>query len=157
MDAHRGIGRRPGLPILLTLLLASAAAATEWPTFAGGPRRLFFNPDETQITAANVALLRSKWRFQVGAALTGSPTVATVDLPDEGPTQVVFVSSWNQTLYAVRLFDGTEVWRFAVPDYRAGAYPNVASVAVAEVGGIQRAYWASEQYMYALDARAGRG
>jgi outer membrane protein assembly factor BamB len=136
-------------------LIACTAAAAEWPTYAGGPRRLFFNPAETQVTAANVAQLRVKWKFPTGAVVTASPSVATVDLPGEGPTQVVFIPSWDHTLYAVRLRDGTEVWRFPVPDYPAGSYPDVASIDVSTVGGIQRVYFASEQYIYSIDARTG--
>jgi outer membrane protein assembly factor BamB len=155
MDTDRFVLRVASLPVLLTLLCCTAAGAVEWPTFAGGPRRLFFNPDETQVTAANAASLRFKWRFPVGAALTASPTVATIDLPGEGPTQVVFAPAWDKTLYAVRLIDGSEVWRFHVLDYPAGAYPDTASVAVADVDGAPRAFFASEQYMYSLDARTG--
>jgi outer membrane protein assembly factor BamB len=140
---------------LLAMLAAGTAQAVEWPTYAGGPRRLFFNPAETQITAANATSLRVKWKFPAGAAITASPSVATVDLPGAGPTQVVFIPSWDHTLYAVRLRDGTEVWRFPVPDYPGGSYPNVASVEVGVVGGVQRVYFASEEYLYSIDARTG--
>jgi outer membrane protein assembly factor BamB len=145
-----------GCPALLVTLLAAApAGAVEWPTFAGGPRRLFFNPAETQITAANAASLRVKWKFRANAIVTASPSVALVDLPGEGPTQVVFIQSWDHTLYALRLRDGTEVWRFAFPDNPGASYPNVASVDVSVVGGIQRVYVPSEQTMYSIDARTG--
>src|SRR5262245_23395642 len=79
---------------MVTAFSAGAATATEWPMYAGGPRRLFFNPAETQITAANVATLRIKWKVQAGAAITSSPSVVTIDLPGEGATQVVFFTSW---------------------------------------------------------------
>jgi polyvinyl alcohol dehydrogenase (cytochrome) len=134
---------------------AGTASAIEWPAYAGGPRRLFFNPAETQITAANVAGLRVKWKAQAGAAITASPSVATIDLPGEGPTQVVFFPSWDHTLYAVRLRDGSEVWRFAVPDYPGSTYPNSASLDVSVVDGEPRVHFASEQYLYSVDARTG--
>jgi polyvinyl alcohol dehydrogenase (cytochrome) len=139
----------------LLVLAGGQAGAVEWPTFAGGPSRLFFNPAETQITAANVASLRVKWKAQAGAAITASAAVATIDLPGEGPTQVVFFPSWDHTLYAVRLRDGSEVWRFVVPDYPGGSYPDVASVDVTVLGGVPRVYFASEPYLYAVDARTG--
>ena len=147
--------RRILLVLVAVVAGAASANAVEWPIYAGGPRRLFFNPAESQITAANVAGLRVKWRFPTGAAVTASPVVATVDLSGEGPTQVVFEPSWDHTLYALRLRDGTEVWRFAVPDYPGGSYPDVASAAVELVGGVQRVYFASEEYIYSLDARTG--
>jgi len=150
------VSRRVLLIALLTgLVVAAAAEAGEWPTFAGGPRRLFFNPAETQVTAANVASLRVKWKFRTQAVVTASPSVAVVDLPGEGPTQVVFIQSWDHTLYALRLYDGSEVWRFSFPDYPGGSYPNVASVDVSVVGGVQRVYVPSEQKMYSIDARTG--
>src|SRR4030095_15216552 len=101
---------------LLAMLAAGTAQAVEWPTYAGGPRRLFFNPAETQITAANATSLRVKGKSPAAAAITASPSVATVDLPGAGPTQVVFIPSWDHTLYAVRLRDCTEVWRLPVAD-----------------------------------------
>src|SRR5437867_1504672 len=156
-------GRRRGVSragTLIGLVLAFTVAATgalgsDWNTFAGGPRRLFFNPGETQITAANVATLRMKWKFHTGAIVTASPSVAVVDLPGEGPIQVVYIQSWDHTLYALRMRDGTEVWRFAFPDYPGGSYPNVASADVSVVGGIQRVYVSSEQTMYSIDAQTG--
>jgi polyvinyl alcohol dehydrogenase (cytochrome) len=148
---------RPTLLLALTLaaFVASPSEALEWPTYAGGPARLFFNPAETQITAANVGTVRVKWKFPTGGAVTASPSVVTVDLPGKGPTQVAFIPSWDHTLYAIRLRDGSEVWRFAVPDYPGGSYPAVASVDVSVVGGVQRVYFAAEPYLYSIDARTG--
>jgi polyvinyl alcohol dehydrogenase (cytochrome) len=146
--------RRTALPFLL-LLLAPPATAGEWRTHAGGPRRLFFNPAETQITAANVGQLRVKWRFPTGAIVTASPTVVALDLPGEGVTQVVFVQSWDHNLYALRLRDGSEVWRFSVPDRPGVTYPNVGAVDVSVVGGAERLFFAAGQTMYSLDPYTG--
>jgi polyvinyl alcohol dehydrogenase (cytochrome) len=149
-------GRRILVAALVTALRASAGAAPlEWPTFAGGPRRLFFNPAETQVTAANVATLRVKWQFHTRAIVTASPSVVVVDLPGEGPTQVVFIQSWDATLYALRLRDGTEVWRFPFRDDPGVSYPNVGSAHIEVVGGIQRVYVSAGQTMYSIDARTG--
>jgi hypothetical protein len=41
----------PALVALGSVLAAAPLSATEWRTYAGGPRRLFFNPAETTITA----------------------------------------------------------------------------------------------------------
>ena len=91
---------------------ASPIAATDWPTYGGGPRRLFFNPAETIITAANVGGLHVKWTLPTGAIVTASPTVVTLDLPGEGRTAVAFIASWDDNLYALRVRDGTALWRF---------------------------------------------
>ncbi len=140
---------------VLVALVTGVASAVEWPMYAGGPRRLFFNAAETQISAANVDGLRIKWKAPAGAAITASPSVATIDLPGEGPTQVVFFPSWDQTLYAVRLRDGSEVWRLTVPDHPGSTYPNSASLDVSVVDGEPRVHFASAQYLYSVDARTG--
>ena len=57
--------------LLAGVAVASAAGAGEWPTYASGPQRLFFNPAETQITAANVRGLRVRSQAPTGA-LEGS-------------------------------------------------------------------------------------
>jgi outer membrane protein assembly factor BamB len=149
------IGLAALAPLVLGGAVEVAPASTDWPTFAGGPRRLFFNPTETQITRDNVTALRVKWRVRTGAIVTASPSVAVVDLPGEGSTQVVFVQSWDHMLYALRLHDGSEVWRFRFRDAPGAGYPDVSSVDVSVVAGVQRVYVAAEQTMYAIDARTG--
>jgi outer membrane protein assembly factor BamB len=119
-----------------TLVIAATAGASDWPTFAGSPLRLFFNPAETQVTGANVTTLRVKWKFHTGAVITASPSVAVIDLPTEGPTQVVFIQSWDGNLYAIRLRDGTEVWHISLPYNSGVTYPNVGSADVSTVGGV---------------------
>src|SRR5439155_1345472 len=97
----RTCGRR-GVVLALLLGLAPAAAARDWPTYAGGPRRLFFNPARTPITPANVHGLHVKWTFPTGAIVTASPSVAEVKVPGEGRVQVAFLQSRDHTLYALR-------------------------------------------------------
>lgn len=141
--------------LLIALGVPFAGFADEWPTYAGGPRRLFFNPAERQITRDNVARLRLKWQFPTGAIITASPSVVGLDLPGEGPTQVVFIPSWDRTLYAVRLRDGREVWRKTTPDHPGQTFPNAASVDVTTVDGVPTVFFPSGQTLYALDARTG--
>jgi|GEM_PF-902026 len=136
-------------------LVATPAHAGDWPTYAGGPRRLFFNPAEQQITPANVGRLRVKWQFPTAAIITASPSVVTLDLPNEGPTAVVFIPSWDRTLYAIRLRDGSEVWRKVTPDHPGQSFPNAASVDVTTLDGTPRVFFPSGQTLYALDARTG--
>jgi outer membrane protein assembly factor BamB len=141
--------------VAMTSMLVTAAGASDWPTFAGGPARLFFNPAETQVTAGNVATLRIKWRFHTGAVITASPSVAVIDLPNEGATQVVFIQSWDSNLYAIRLRDGTEVWHFTFADFPGVSYPDVSSADVSTVGGVPHVHVAAGQTMYSIDARTG--
>ena len=126
----------------------------EWRTYGGGPDRLFFNPDERHITPDNVDSLVERWRFPTGAIITASPAVAVVDVPGEGSIQVVYIQSWDGNVYAVRLGDGSELWRFT-PDPHPVSFPNVASVHVETVGGSDVVYIGAGQNLYALDAVSG--
>src|SRR5262249_30395078 len=124
------VGDVRALFCLAGLLAAGPAAATDWRMYAGGPRRLFFNPAETAITAANVAGLHVKWTFPTGALVTGSPAVVTLDVPGEGRTALAFIASWDNGLYALRVRDGTALWRFAMADQPGASFPDAASADV---------------------------
>jgi polyvinyl alcohol dehydrogenase (cytochrome) len=126
----------------------------EWRSYAGGPER-HFHSDESILTPTNVGLLRERWRFGTGAIVTGSPAIALVDLPGEGPTQVVYFQAWDDTVYALRLADGSSVWT-AATDLQPGAgFPNAASVHVENVGGQETVFIGAGEILYALDAISG--
>jgi outer membrane protein assembly factor BamB len=127
----------------------------EWPTYAGGPERHFFNHDELTLSRRNVAQLAERWRFPTNAIATASPAVAQVELPGEGPTRVVFLTSWDGFVYAVRLDDGSEVWRFATDGQPGASFPYASSVDVAEVEGRLQVHVGAGEILYALDAASG--
>ncbi len=127
----------------------------DWQTYAGSERRQFFNPRESTVTAANVGTLAVKWTFPTGAVVTASPTVARVTLPGEGPVQVAYIQSWDATIYALRVRDGREVWRFATADRPGVTFPNTASVHFDHVGAEPRVFVGNGQTFYALDAVTG--
>jgi outer membrane protein assembly factor BamB len=131
---------RLGVFALASLLAAAPGGAADWPMYAGGPRRLFFNPAETPITASNVGGLRVKWRFPTGAVVTASPAVVTLDLPGEHRTAVAFVASWDGGLYALRVRDGTLLWRFAMPDQPGASFPEASSADVETIDGRPRVF-----------------
>src|SRR5262245_14415759 len=128
----------------------------EWRTYAGGAERQFFNHDELALTRRNVAQLAERWRFPTNAIVTASPAVALVDLPNEGPTRVVYLQSWDGFVNAVRLDDGSEVWRFATDDQPGASYPFAGSIDVAEVDGRLQVHVGAGEILYALDAATGR-
>jgi outer membrane protein assembly factor BamB len=127
----------------------------EWRSYAGGPLRQFSNPAETAITPQNAAQLDVRWRFPTGAIITGSPSVAAVPVPGEGLIQVVYFQSWDGNVYAVRLADGSELWRFESAYQPGASYPNAASVHVERVDGADRVYVGAGETFYALDAASG--
>ena len=127
----------------------------EWRTYAGSNERTFWNARETQITKDNVAELTEKWLFPTDAIITASPSVARILLPGEGRTPVAFILSWDANVYAVRVRDGSEVWRFATEDRPGVSFPGTASVHVDRVDGADVVFIANGQTFYALDAVSG--
>jgi len=127
----------------------------DWQSYAGSDARLFFNPRESAIAPANVGDLVQKWSFPTGAIVTASPTIATVTVPDEGRIRVAFVPSWDGNVYALRLRDGSELWRLATDDRPGVSFPGTASVHFDHVAGAPRVFVGSGQTFYALDATSG--
>ena len=117
--------------------------------------RLFFNPAETRITAANVDQLQVKWSFPTGAIVTASPSVARLAIPSEGEIAVVFIQSWDGNLYALRARDGTEVWRFVTTPQPGSAFPNASSADIRTIDGVPRVYFAAGETVYCVDAVTG--
>jgi polyvinyl alcohol dehydrogenase (cytochrome) len=146
--------------VIIFLLVGSGVAAdaikrNAWPTYAGGPQRLFFHPTEKIITADNVDQLQVKWTFLTGAVVTASPSIARLDVPDDGRIPIVFLQSWDGFLYALRLYEGTELWRFHTTLQPGATYPNAGSVDVREIDGQPRVFFAAGETVYALDALTG--
>jgi len=128
---------------------------TEWLTFAGGAKRQFYNRDESIITAVNVGQLTIRWQVPAGQVITGSPSVAAVDLPGEGLTQVVYFQSWDLSIYAARVADGAVLWRFETEDQPGSSFPSTASVHVAKLAGRDRIFVGQGHNFYSLDAVTG--
>ncbi len=127
----------------------------EWRTLGRTPQRSYFNPNEYKLTQQNVAGLVRRWEFPTTAIVTGSPSVATIDLLDEGRTPLVFFQDWNGVVYAVRLADGSEAWRFQAEQQPGAGYPGAASATVEALDGEDRVFIAYGETMYALDAATG--
>ena len=143
-----------GFPDGVTVVPGSVGPE-QWPTMAGGPERRFFNPNERILTPENVGQLQVRWRAPTDAIVTASPSVARVELPGEGPTQVVFFQSWDLDVYAVRLVDGSPVWTFETRDQPGASYPNTASITIADLDGAPTVFAGAGEWMYALDAATG--
>lgn len=127
----------------------------EWLTFAGGPSRRFDNPNESVITGGNVDELAVRWQIPVDKVITGSPSVAAVDLPGEGLTSLVFFQSWDLSIYAARVSDGSLVWRFETEDQPGAAFPSTASVHVQKLANRDRVFIGQGHNLYSLDAATG--
>lgn len=139
----------------VAILPGNLEPLSEWPTYAGSYDRLFYNPDEVVINNGNVDQLAEAWNFPTDAIITGSPSVASVDLPGEGPTQVVYFQSWDLSIYAVRMLDGSLVWEFLTEEQPGSSFPSTASVDITEIDGRDTVFVGAGQIMYALDAVTG--
>ena len=132
-----------------------APAPLEWATNGRTHMRLFFNGEETGITRDTVANMRPKWQYRTGAVVTAGPIVAYIDVPNEGRIKVVFISSWDAHLYALRESNGSRLWSFAMKPHPGASYPQAASAEVATVAGEQRVYVAGGMTVYSLQAATG--
>ena len=147
----------PGLALLAVALLLPAipCAAADWPALGGGPLRTNYNPAETTLTRENLPQLVEKWSFQTGKIISATPAVATVEVAGEGGVPLVFISSWDGNVYALRLADGSELWRFVTADQPGASYPNTATAHVEDVGGTTTVFVSGGETMYSLDAATG--
>ncbi len=139
----------------VALLPGNLNALNDWPTYAGSYNRLFYNPDEHTITNDNVSQLEEAWAFPTGAVITGSPSVASVNIPGEGVTQVVYFQSWDLSIYAVRMLDGSKLWEFETVEQPGSSFPSTASVDISNIDGRDIAFIGAGHIMYAIDAVTG--
>jgi outer membrane protein assembly factor BamB len=131
------------------------SAPPDWPTYGGSQARPFFNANETRITRDTVAGMRPKWLYRTGAVVTAGPTVAFIDVPNEGRIKVVYISSWDGNLYALRESNGSQLWHFTMKPHPGASYPQAASAEVATIAGEQRVYVAGGMTVYSLQAASG--
>ena len=129
--------------------------ATPWPTLGGSEKRLYFNPDESTVTAQNVSQLVTRWTFITSAIVTDSPSAFSVSLPGEGRVQIIFFQDWDGYVYAVRLSDGSQLWRFQADTQPGAAYPGGSSATVLEIDGRDVLLIGSGETLYELDAATG--
>ncbi len=134
---------------------AGGKGKTEWRAYAGGPLRQFFNAKEKKLKKSTLPKLTLRWRFPTNAIITGSPVVARVEVPGEGAIQVVYFSSWDNNVYAVRLSDGSKLWHFTADVQPGATYPAAASGLVERVAEQDVLYMPLGEVLHALDAVTG--
>jgi outer membrane protein assembly factor BamB len=128
----------------------------EWRMLGGSPRRLYFQEAERVLGPDNVGQLATRWVFQASAIITSSPVVATIELPGEGRTSVVFFVAWDESVYAVRLADGSLVWEFEAAAQPGAPYPGASTPYVTRVDGEDRVFVAYGETLHALEAATGQ-
>ncbi|MEE8310875.1 MAG: PQQ-binding-like beta-propeller repeat protein [Candidatus Binatia bacterium] len=146
-----------GLAVLLASLSVTAGhvEAGEWLTYGNGLERNFYNSAETTLDRDNISRLGVKWTFRAGAIITAQTSVATITVAGEGEIAVAFIQSWDNTMYALRMSDGSELWRFDTEVGDGVSYPNVGSVHVEELGGVDFVFFGAGQNVFRLEAATG--
>lgn len=169
-------GRRPAPParpqrsrrvLAVALLCAGLAACTDesvgpppvdrgpsWPMYMHDTSRTGFQPDEPSIDATTAAGLIPRWRLLTGAIVTAQPVVGEVELAG-GRARVVYVTSWDGHVYAVRADDGSIVWTYAVKPQPGADYAFAGSGAIGDLDGRRVLYVPAGMTMYCLDAATG--
>ena len=128
----------------------SCPALVDWPMYGFDLGRTRFNPQEGLINRTTVQGLGVRWFFSTGtgtAAVSASPTVAG---------GVVYIGSWNGTMYALDAFSGAPIWSFNIADPNPGArngFPGIQSSAAVAGGKVY--FGAADANVYALDAQSG--
>lgn len=145
---RRGLSFPDGLAVL-------PSRAEEWLTLGGSVRRTYFNPRERVLNASTAPQLINKWRYPTSGMISAQAVVTWVDLPGEGRTQIVIVSSWDGYLYALRAENGSLVWRYLRKPQPGTYYLWAGTPTVAWVDGQQRVYAPGGETMYCLDATTG--
>ncbi len=130
-------------------------APVEWTTLGQTHQRTYFNANETRITRDNVGSLRFKWRYLTGAIVTASPSVAYVDVPNEGHIKIVYIASWDGNFYALRAANGSQLWHYTMKPHPGGSYPYSASAEITTVAGEQRVFVAGGMTVYCFEATTG--
>jgi outer membrane protein assembly factor BamB len=129
---------------------------SEWRSFAGGPSRQFFQARGRGLSKKSAARLVERWRFRTGSIVTGSPAVAALELPGEGRAQVVYFTSWDGHLYAVRLADGSELWHVAWDPQPGASFPASGSPHAEEFAGRTVVFAGLGEHLHAVDAVTGQ-
>ena len=129
--------------------------ASEWLTLGGSVRRTYFNPREHHVRADTALQLQLKWRYFTSGMISAQPVVTWIDRPEEGRTQIVIVSSWDRTVYALRAENGSRVWSYQRKPQPGTFYPFSGTPTIAWIDGQQRVFVPGGETMYALDATSG--
>lgn len=123
----------------------------DWGMYGGNVARTFSTECPSAIDRVTARTMVPAWIVPMPRTVTASPAVV------DG---TVYVGDWSGTMYALRLGDGTERWRFATEHSPGAAFgPIVSSAAVADVrvGSATRrlVVFGAGPRLYALDAADG--
>jgi outer membrane protein assembly factor BamB len=147
-----------GLVMVLTMVVAIAnffprhatvrAASSDWSEYLYSSIHQGNNPNETILSASNVASLTPQWSFKASRAITGEPIIVG---------GIVYEVSWDGYMYAINAATHQQVWKTLLGTFSLPSCPYIGTqgpTATAVVqGGV--VYIGSGNTFYALDAATG--
>lgn len=87
----------------------TSPAYSDWSTFGDDLQRTNYNPNETTLSASNVASLKLSWSVDLGSAITDQPVIAT-NVPINGtPTTVAYIGTEAGQFYALNADTGATI------------------------------------------------
>jgi outer membrane protein assembly factor BamB len=135
--------------VVLCLLFAYVSFAQDWPKYRGNLSNSG-SGGGSNITLSNVTSLKLKWSFNIGADVTASPAVATIN-----GTSLAFVGGWNGWFYAANAVTGQEIWKFEVDLVGPCSVNNCRIASSPDVTNGIVYFGAENAYLYALNAASG--
>jgi len=132
---------RVAVLIVMLVIPASAAYASDWPVFGHDAGRSGYSADQA-LSTANVAGLRERWRVKLPAAADSAPIVVGDRL---------FLTSKDGSSYAIDAADGHVAWSFATHG------PNITtSVPAYDAAGKALYVPGVDGFVHKLDPASGR-
>ena len=112
IEPARGLKRWARAGAAMTLAFATHAQAggntLQWPSWGGGVLNQSYAPDETKISPANAAKLKTQWVFTTEGTPIPTPTV-------DG--DYLYEPDMKGNLYKLNRADGTLVWKHQISEY----------------------------------------
>jgi len=96
--------------VLATCFVPIAASAADWLQWGYDPSHSANNPDETTVSADNVAQLTRRYQITMSANANVAPVLASGIVTPTGSKDLLFVTAQNGRLTAFDAADGSVVW-----------------------------------------------
>ena len=168
LSASPGLAQHSEPKVVPTASVASAASrsdrpaatANEWFSYEYGPFHRSDILGDTAITPANVASLTPAWTFHADPATRSGQPAASFNASPVVVNGIVYIGSKTGIFTALRVSDGSVVWRANLDygsstDCPAKGTTGTANVAPDPTTGAMTVYAPGAHFLYALDAATG--
>src|SRR5438105_223551 len=94
------------------------AASGDWSDYLYSSTHQGNNPNETILSASNVASLTPQWSFNATRSLTGEPVVVG---------GIVYEASWDGYMYAINATTHQQVWKTLLGTFSLASCPYIGT------------------------------